>query len=111
MKTYDKLIRDRIPEIIAERGGTSKMRVCDDDAEYLERLVAKLREEVDEFAAEASQPASRQAGAEELADILEVIRALCLRLGFDPQEVEALRAGKEAARGGFAKRLILLETD
>ena len=109
MMKYDKLVRDRIPEIIAARGGDARVRICADEDEYLARLVAKLREEVDEFAAEASEPARRQAGAEELADILEVIKALCLRLGFDPQEVEALRAEKEAERGAFEKRLILEE--
>jgi len=98
---YDKLVRDRIPEIVAARGGVAKTRVCADDEEYLARLVAKLREEVDEF--------DRDRNAEELADILEVIKALCLRLGFDPLEVEALRAKKEAERGAFGKRLILEE--
>lgn len=99
MTKYDKLVRDRIPEIIAERGGEARVRVCADDEEYLARLVAKLREEVDEF--------DRDRNAEELADILEVIKALCLRLGFDLREVEALRAKKAAERGAFEKRLIL----
>jgi len=99
MKVYDKLVRDRIPEIIEGRGGKASFRLCADEDEYLARLVAKLREEVDEF--------DRDRNAEELADILEVVRALCLRLGLDPREVEALRAKKEAERGGFEKRLIL----
>ena len=103
MKTYDKLVRDRIPEIIAGRGGQATFKACADDEEYLARLVAKLREEVDEF--------DRDRNAEELADILEVIRALCLRLGLDPAEVEALRVRKEAERGAFGKKLVLVEAD
>ena len=103
MKTYDKLVRDKIPEIIEGRGGKASFRPCADDAEYLSRLVVKLREEVDEF--------DRDRNAEELADILEVIRALCLRLGLDPRDVETLRAKKEAERGGFEKRLILVEAE
>jgi predicted house-cleaning noncanonical NTP pyrophosphatase (MazG superfamily) len=103
MTIYDKLVRDRIPEIIESRGGKASFRACADEGEYLSRLVAKLREEVDEF--------DRDRNAEELADILEVIRALCVRLGLDPQDVEAIRAKKEAERGGFEKRLILESAD
>ena len=103
MKTYDKLVRDRIPEIIEGRGGKASFRPCADDAEYLIRLVAKLREEVDEF--------DRDRNAEELADVLEVVQALCRRLGLDPADVEALRAKKAAERGAFEKRLILVEAE
>lgn len=99
MKTYDKLVRDRIPEIIEGRGGKASFRPCADDEEYLTRLIAKLREEVDEF--------DRDRNAEELADVLEVVKALCLKLGFDPADVEALRAKKAEERGAFEKRLIL----
>lgn len=99
MKIYDKLVRDRIPEIIEGRGGKASFRPCADDEEYLARLVAKLREEVDEF--------DRDRNAEELADVLEVVKALCLKLGLDPADVEALRAKKAAERGAFEKRLIL----
>ncbi len=103
MKTYDKLVRDRIPEIIEARGAKASFRACADEAEYLERLVAKLREEVDEF--------DRDRSAEELADVLEVVRALCLRLGIDPAEVERLREKKAVERGAFEKHLILIGTD
>lgn len=103
MKTYDKLVRDRIPEIFEARGRKASFAVCTDDAEYLTRLVAKLREEVDEF--------DRDRNTEELADVLEVVRALCARLGIEPADVEALRAKKTEERGAFEKRLILIETD
>lgn len=103
MKTYDKLVRDRIPEIIAARGAKASFRTCADDAEYLARLIAKLREEIDEFD-RAKDDGER---AEELADVLEVVSALCVRLGLDPADVEALRAKKAAERGAFGKRLIL----
>lgn len=103
MKTYDKLVRDRIPEIIAARGEKASFRPCADDGEYLVRLIAKLREEIDEF--------DRDRNAEELADVLEVIRALCARLGIDPAEVEAVRTKKETERGAFEKRLILVEAE
>jgi predicted house-cleaning noncanonical NTP pyrophosphatase (MazG superfamily) len=102
MKVYDKLVRDRIPEVIASRGGTCSTRVADTE-EYGRRLIEKLHEEVEEF--------TRDKNAEELADILEVIRALCSHFGFDPKEVETLRAKKELERGSFKRRLVLMETD
>jgi predicted house-cleaning noncanonical NTP pyrophosphatase (MazG superfamily) len=100
MRRYDKLVRDRIPDIIRAEGKTAVVRTADAE-EYGRRLVEKLREEVEEFA--------RDLNAEELADVLEVVRALCLHHGFDPASVEALRAEKEAARGGFGAKLILEE--
>lgn len=103
MKAYDKLVRDRIPEIIAARGQEARFRPCADDAEYLERLVAKLREEADELA--------RDRNAAELADVLEVVRALAAHLGLDLAEAEAVRAAKAAERGGFDRRLILEEAE
>ncbi len=47
-KLYNKLIRDRIPEIIANVGHESKVRILHDD-EYFTSLCKKLQEEVDEF--------------------------------------------------------------
>ena len=107
MKTYDKLVRDRIPEIIEARGGKASFRTCADDAEVLARLSAKLREEIDEFD-RATDDAGR---AEELADVLEVVKALCLRLGLDTADVESIRAKKAEERGAFEKRLVLIESD
>ncbi|MEO3945304.1 nucleoside triphosphate pyrophosphohydrolase [Gorillibacterium sp. CAU 1737] len=69
MKTYPKLVRDGIPEIIRESGRVCRTRVLE-EAEYRDQLNAKLREEGEEyFAAE-----SRDEAWEELADMLEVIR-------------------------------------
>ena len=103
MKAYDKLVRDRIPEILEAKGIEASFRECADETEHLDRLAAKLREEADEF--------FRDRNAEELADVLEVVHALAERLGLDPSEVEALRARKKDERGGFSKRLVLLRTE
>jgi len=102
MKKYDKLVRDRIPEVIEGRGGRATFRTADAE-EYLVRLADKLREEAAEFSDNPSQ--------EELADVLEVVRALMVAHGWTPEEVEAVRFGKAQARGGFGKRLVLLETE
>ncbi len=99
---YDKLVRDRIPDIIRAQGRGVTAREADPE-EYGRRLIDKLHEEVEEFV--------RDRNAEELADILEVIKALCLHLGLDPRDVEALRLKKALDRGGFEKRLILEDAE
>ena len=94
----EKLVRDRIPDIIREHGGAPRVRSAD-DAEYAARLRAKLYEEVGEYAS-TGDPS-------ELADILEVLHALASLHGLSPAELERLRADKAAERGGFTERLIL----
>ncbi|MDO8574234.1 MAG: nucleoside triphosphate pyrophosphohydrolase [bacterium] len=98
---YGKLVRDRIPYIIREKGRHSKTHVAG-DVEYWEKLLEKLSEEVDEFR-EGGNP-------EELADILEVIKAICKFKGLNEKEVESIRKKKAEERGGFEERIILDET-
>ena len=97
---YNKLVRDRIPEIIEASG---KRCVCStlSDEEYLAKLDEKLNEELAEYQESKSM--------EELADLLEVMMAAAAARGHDFSEVEAIRREKAAKRGGFAKR-IWLET-
>lgn len=97
---YDKLVRDRIPEIIETSGKKCTIRVMD-DAEYLRRLDEKLGEELAEYQADKS--------LEELADLLEVVRAVAAARGSSIDEVERIREEKARARGGFEKRLLLTE--
>jgi predicted house-cleaning noncanonical NTP pyrophosphatase (MazG superfamily) len=93
----EKLVRDRIPQIIRSRGAEPVVRVADRQ-EYRGLLRGKLTEEVHEFLA-SEEP-------EELADILEVVLALATELGVDRARLEALRATKAAERGGFAGRIV-----
>ena len=98
MKLYNKLVRDRIPEIIEANGETPITRILDPD-EYLRCLEAKLDEEVSEFH-DSKDP-------EELADILEVIYALAEAKGCSHQKLMEIYERKHTARGGFAKRVFL----
>ncbi len=103
MKIFRKLIRDKIPEIIAQNGEKAITRVLD-DAEFLAALENKLLEEVQEM---------RQ-GAEkkmELADIYEVLDALIQAYGFSEEEILQIKAKKRTERGGFEKRLFLEGTE
>ncbi|MEK7510716.1 MAG: nucleoside triphosphate pyrophosphohydrolase [Patescibacteria group bacterium] len=96
MAQYEKLVRDRIPEILDEKGVSYEKHIAN-DVEYRTELIKKLVEEAGEFS---------EAGAiEELADVLEVIAALKTLPEY--AEVEAVRTQKAEERGGFSDRIIL----
>ena len=98
MKIYNKLVRDNIPQIIEQSGKTCKTRVLNDD-EYLAQLNAKLSEELAEYL---------QSGeVEELADIVEVVRALAIVKGVTVDQLDEIRAQKVCKNGAFAQKLFL----
>ena len=99
---YQKLVRDRIPEIIAQDGFVPRVRVLD-DGEYLLELRRKLQEEVNEF--------SESGDLEEIADILEVLYAICSAKGCSEDEIHEIRAQKRRRRGGFEQKLFLISKD
>ncbi len=101
-KEYNKLVRDKIPEIIRNSGATSYTHIAD-DAEYEESLVKKLHEEVEEFLEDSS--------VGEAADIMEVLYAWSVLKGFDFDSIESKRIDKRNKRGGFEKRIILESTE
>lgn len=70
-------------------------------------MIIKLKEESEEYFAAKSSKES----LEELADILEVIRALAVVHGETWEELEALREKKAEARGGFQERVYLIDVD
>lgn len=96
MKTYNKLVRDKIPEILDKKGISYEKRIAS-KSEYKIALIKKLEEEINEFQEENS--------AEELADVIEVIEALKKLQNY--KNVEKIRAKKGKERGIFNKRIIL----
>ena len=100
VKTYHKLVRDRIPEIIEADGKTC---VCEtlSDEEYIRLLDQKLNEELAEYQESKS--------LEELADLLEVMQAVVRARGWTLDELEQVRTDKAAERGGFTKKILLKE--
>ena len=95
---HEKLVRDRILEIIEESGKACVTRVLS-DVEYLAALDVKLQEELNEYQADKS--------LEELADLLEVMMAAAEARGHAFAEVEAIRRKKAEKRGGFRERIWL----
>ncbi len=102
MKSYNKLVRDRIPALMEAQGKETRYSILD-GAALGQALEQKLDEEVAEFHADKN--------LEELADILEVLLALAAGMGYTPEKLEAARAGKLAQRGGFARGYYLISEE
>jgi predicted house-cleaning noncanonical NTP pyrophosphatase (MazG superfamily) len=97
-KKYNKLVRDKIPEIITADGKQANIRILSNN-EYREELIKKLQEEAKELAESPS--------AEELADIKELVIAIREALGLRAGELEEVRRQKAAKNGRFKKRIFL----
>ena len=98
MKVHNKLVRDKIPEIIEGDGKTCVIHILSDE-EYIAALETKLNEEVAEYQADKN--------LEEMADILEVLQAICVARGYRLDELEAMRKKKSDERGGFSDKIFL----
>ena len=98
MPAYDKLVRDKIPEIINESGKTCSYYIAEKD-EYKSRLYEKLTEELGEFIATPSY--------EEAADIWEVFSSICRFHNLDIPSVIKAAEEKASSRGGFNDAIIL----
>lgn len=97
---YNKLVRDKVPEVIKSKGGECTTRIAG-EKEYAEKLNWKLREEMDEFIEAQNEG--------ELADLLEVIDAIIDYKKLDRKKMRAYKNKKAKERGRFKKRIILEE--
>lgn len=97
-KHHNKLVRDKIPEIIQKAGETPITRILSEE-EYLTELDKKLHEECVEYQADKS--------IEELADVLEVAYAIAEARGWSVSELETVRKEKAEKRGAFERRIFL----
>ncbi|HDR7827537.1 MULTISPECIES: nucleoside triphosphate pyrophosphohydrolase [Bacillus cereus group] len=88
MPTYNKLIRNKIPQIIKSKGKTPTTRILPKD-EYIKELCKKTQEE--------------------LSDLLELINALAEHEGKTLEEINSIRKKKAEERGGFSDRVFLIE--
>ncbi|HMX24604.1 MAG TPA: nucleoside triphosphate pyrophosphohydrolase [Blastocatellia bacterium] len=101
---YNKLVRDKIPNHIQNRGERVEVRRLGGEA-----LVTALRQKLVEEAFEALD-ASPGELVGELADVQEVVRGLCQALGLSVNDIESEREEKAARRGGFNEGLMLIKT-
>lgn len=98
MKVYNKLVRDKIPEIIEATGKNYETTAVNKD-DCIKYLIKKFDEEIEEF--------KEAYDTEELADILEIVHGLAYHLGVGMDELEKVRADKYATRGGFEDGIVL----
>jgi predicted house-cleaning noncanonical NTP pyrophosphatase (MazG superfamily) len=102
MPIYNKLVRDRIPAIIAASGKQCTTEILS-DSEYQQKLNQKLQEELDEYLQDQD--------LSELADLLEVIYAVAQAKGMIKEGLEQIRAVKQEQRGGFEQKILLVEVE
>ena len=99
---YNKVIRDKIPEIIQSDGFTCNVKTLS-DIEVLEKMEKKLDEEVTEY--------HQSKSVEEIADILEVLERIAELRGTSVKELIRIKEEKAQKRGKFEKNLFLVDTD
>ena len=101
-KKYNKVIRDKIPEIIRNSGKKYSLKQLDDSS-FLTELEKKLIEELNEYV--------KSKDVEELADLLEVIYRISELRGVNPDELEKIRQDKAEKRGKFSNNLFLIDAE
>lgn len=106
MPTYNKLVRDRVPEIIAGTGKKCSTKTLD-QSEFIKELRRKSFEELEEY----MNADNHEEALEELADLLEIIHALAETHGASIEKVEELRKQKSEERGGFKEKIFLIEVE
>lgn len=100
--SYNKLVRDKIPQLIEESGRKQTSRILSED-EYFDALVDKVIEEIEEF---------RVGGAEEeLADVYEALDCIVKLKDFEPMHIDYVKLIKREARGSFADKVLLIEVE
>ncbi len=105
MPKYNKLVRDRIPEIIESKGEKAIIRILNDE-EYRNELIKKLNEEYNEV-----KSASEYDIIEELADMLEVMVSIAELQNKTLADIISVKEEKKNKRGGFSKKIFLEEVE
>jgi predicted house-cleaning noncanonical NTP pyrophosphatase (MazG superfamily) len=101
-RILQKLVRDKLPELLKAQGITAHFHKADHD-EYEIELLEKLREEVIEFKNAKSM--------DELADLLETVDAVIHHFGWSQADIQSTKDQLKAEKGGYQERLILERTE
>lgn len=102
MHHYHKLIRDKVPEQYAKVGKILRYHDAESDGEYWEALIHRLQKSLDDVV--------HQATPESVAEMMEIMDAICNFKKIDCKEVKAIKKRTQETEGGFGKRYILEES-
>lgn len=105
-KVFNKLVRDKIPQMLQAGGGSPETLILSDD-EYYTELNKKLFEECDEVVTAHD----KNHLTEELADLLEVIISIAKHREINFEDIEKIRINKKEKRGGFDSKILLKSTE
>jgi len=100
--SYNKLVRDKIPQLIEESGRKQTSRILNED-EYFHALIDKVVEEIEEFRSSGNK--------EEIADVYEALDCLIKFKGYELMNIDYIRLIKREARGSFLERILLEEVE
>ena len=103
---FNKLVRDKIPEIISKNGSNPTIKVLNGE-EYKIALFEKLTEEC----AEVISAENKEHLTEELADLFEVIHSIIKNQDITFEEIEKVRLSKKEKRGGFDEKIFLISSE
>ena len=101
MKIYDKLVRDRIPEIIEYSGNHCEVEIVNDEV-ALEYLYKKLNEEIEKLLEDKH--------IEEIVDLVEVLFAIGKKYGYSEEDILNKRCEKRKKSSGFDYNFVLKKT-
>ena len=105
-KTYNKLIRDKIPEIIKKDNAVPKVSELDDN-----QFKVALKEKLVEEAKELLEAKTDKEILNELSDVLQLLESIALNNNIAIAEVKKQKEKNEVERGGFEKKLFLEYVD
>ena len=106
MPIYNKLVRDNIPQVIEKTNKQFSTRILSKE-EYMVEVKKKMKEELEEY----QEATTNEEAVEELADILELMYAAVKIHGATVEQLEEVRRAKAEKRGGFEKRIFLIEVE
>lgn len=106
MPIYNKLVRDKIPQVIEKTNKQFSTRVLSKE-EYMVEVKKKMNEELEEY----QEAITNEEAVEELADLLELIHAAAKVHGATTEQLEEVRRAKAEKRGGFDKKIFLIEVE
>jgi len=99
---YNKLVRDKIPEIIKESGRNCEYRILE-DSEMKEALKVKLIEKAEVFAKKPNE--------DELSDLYEIMSTIVKYYDFEPMHIDYLKIENKEKKGSYAGKTFLVSVD